>query len=108
MKRHLTFELRNIVPDYKTRTPKDLEKYLEKAFKLIGDIKVGNKLEMHFEDGFIFKTTALEMQGYIILRDDEENEKFVTMCTKDLAFEMEVIKGKKMKFKTVEQLSLFQ
>ena len=59
MKREYTFELRSIHPDYKIVTPKELEKRLGKAFKLIGNIIVGSKLEMHFEDGFVFKTSTL-------------------------------------------------
>lgn len=105
MKRHLTFNLKAVYPDYKVKIPKDLEKRVNKSFKLLGKIEVGKGLEMHFEDGFIFKTTGLDLQGYAIERDDEENEKFVTLCTKDLAFEMEVI-CKKIKVKTIEQLSL--
>ncbi|GAA0093002.1 hypothetical protein UT300009_30320 [Paraclostridium bifermentans] len=105
MKRHLTFNLKAVHPDYNIKIPKDLQKRVEKPFKLLGDIKVGKGLEMHFEDGFIFKTSALELQGYVKQIDDEDNEKFVTLCTKDLAFEMDVIK-KKIKVKTIEQLSL--
>lgn len=105
MKRHLTFNLKAVYPDYNVKTPKDLEKRVNKSFKLLGEIKVGKGLEMHFEDGFIFKTSGLDLQGYAIERDDEDNEKFVTLCTKDLAFEMEVV-HKKIRVKMVEQLSL--
>lgn len=104
MKRNYTFELKRIFPDYKTSTHKELEKRIGKCFKLIGDIKVGNKLKMHFEDGFIFETTALDLQGYIKTTDDEGKEVFVTLCTKDMGFEMDVV-HKKLKIKLNEQLT---
>ena len=104
MKRQYTFELKRIFPDYKVRTPKDLEKRIGKSFKLLGDIKVGNKLEMHFEDGFIFKTAPLDLQGYIKKTDDYDKEVFVTLCTKDMAFEMDVV-DKKINIKINEQIT---
>lgn len=105
MKRELTFELRSIHPDYKTPMPKLLEKRIGKAFKLIGDIAVGKSLEMYFEDGFIFKTAPLDIEGYIYKLDDEDKVVFVTLCTKDMAFELDVIK-KNIKVKVEEQLKM--
>lgn len=104
MKRELTFELKSIHPDYKTPMPKALEKRIGKAFKLIGDIVVGKSLEMYFEDGYIFKTAPLDLGGYIYKLDDDKVV-FVTLCTKDIAFEMDVIK-KNIKIKVEEQLKL--
>ena len=103
MKRNNTFELRSIYPDYKIVSPKELEKRLGKTFKLIGNIAVGNKLEMHFEDGFVFKTSALEIEGYI--HDRRNNLDFVTLLTKDIAFELDYSK-KDIKVVLEEQLSL--
>lgn len=105
MKRELTFELKSIHPDYKTPMPKVLERRIGKAFKLIGEVKVGKSLEMYFEDGFIFKTAPLDLQGYIYKLDDEDKVTFVTLCTKDMAFELDVVK-KKIKVKIEEQLKL--
>lgn len=105
MKRNYTFELKRVFPDYNIKLPKDLEKRIDKYFKLIGDIKVGGKLEMHFEDGFIFKTAPLDLQGYIKKTDDDDKEVFVTLCTKDMAFEMDVV-DKKLNIKLNEQLTL--
>lgn len=104
MKRNYTFELKRIFPDYKTVTPKALEKRIGKCFKLIGDIKVGNKLKMYFEDGYIFETATLDLQGYIKKTDDDDKEIFVTLCTKDMAFEMDVVE-KKLNIKLNEQLT---
>lgn len=103
MKRKHTFELRSIYPDYKIVTPKELDKRLGKAFKLIGNIVVGNKLEMHFEDGFIFKTSALEIEGYI--HDRRNGLDFITLLTKDMAFELD-FSEKDIKVNLEEQLSL--
>ena len=103
MKRNYTFELRSIHPDYKIVSPKELEKRIGKAFKLIGNIVVGNKLEMHFEDGYIFKTSALEIEGYIHDRRDDID--FITLLTKDIAFELDYSK-RDIKVKLEEQLSL--
>lgn len=103
MKRHLTFELKSIHPDYKTPMPKALEKRIGKAFKLIGEIKVGNKLEMYFEDGYIFKTSGLDIEGFINKLDKDGKVVFVTLCTKDMAFELNVIE-KDIKIKLDEQL----
>lgn len=103
MKREYTFELRSIHPDYKIVTPKELEKRLGKAFKLIGNIIVGSKLEMHFEDGFIFKTSALEIEGYI--HDRRNSIDFITLLTKDIAFELDY-SNKNIKVNLEEQLSL--
>lgn len=103
MKRKHTFELRSIHPDYKTVTPKELDKRLGKAFKLIGNIVVGNKLEMHFEDGFIFKTSALEIEGYI--HDRRNGLDFITLLTKDIAFELDY-SDRNIKVNLEEQLSL--
>lgn len=105
MKRNYTFELKRIFPNYNIKPPKDLEKRIDKCFKLIGEIKVGGKLEMHFEDGFIFKTAPLDLQGYIKKTNDYDEEVFVTLCTKDMAFEMNVV-DKKMNIKLNEQLVL--
>ena len=105
MKRHLTFELKSIHPDYKTPMPKALEKRIGKAFKLIGDIKVGNKLTMYFEDGYIFKTESLDIHGYVNEYDDNDEVVFVTLCTKNMAFEMDVVK-KKINVKIEEQLTM--
>lgn len=105
MKRKLTFELKSIHPDYKTPMPKALEKRLGKAFKLVGDIVVGKNLEMYFEDGYIFKTAPLDIGGYIYKLDDEDKVVFVTLCTKDMAFEMDVIE-KKINIKIEEQLKM--
>ena len=103
MKRKHTFELRSIHPDYKIVTPKELDKRLGKAFKLIGNIVVGNKLEMHFEDGFIFKTSALEIEGYI--HDRRNGLDFITLLTKDIAFELDY-SDRNIKVNLEEQLSL--
>lgn len=105
MKRELTFELKSIHPDYKTPMPKPLERRIGKAFKLIGDIAVGKSLEMYFEDGFIFKTAPLDVEGYIYKLDSEDKVVFVTLCTKDMAFEFDVVQ-KKIKIKLEEQLKL--
>lgn len=103
MKREYTFELRSIHPDYKIVTPKELDKRLGKTFKLIGNIVVGNKLEMHFEDGFIFKTSALEIEGYI--HDRRNGLDFITLLTKDMAFELDY-SNRNIKVNLEEQLSL--
>ena len=103
MKRNYTFELRSIHPDYKIVSPKELEKRIGKAFKLIGNIVVGDKLEMHFEDGYVFKTSALEIEGYIHDRKDDID--FITLLTKDIAFELDYSK-RDIKVKLEEQLSL--
>ena len=103
MKRKHTFELRSIHPDYKIVTPKELDKRLGKTFKLIGNIVVGNKLEMHFEDGFIFKTSALEIEGYI--HDRRNGLDFITLLTKDMAFELDY-SNRNIKVNLEEQLSL--
>lgn len=105
MKRELTFELKSIHPDYKTPMPKTLEKRIGKAFKLVGDIVVGKSLEMYFEDGYIFKTAPLDLGGYIYKLDDDGKVVFVTLCTKDMAFELDVV-HKKIKVKLEEQLKL--
>lgn len=105
MKREMTFELRSIHPDYKIPMPKALENRLGKALKLIGDITIGNKLEMHFEDGYVFKTSPLEIEGYINERDKLGELKFVTLLTKDMAFELD-LSQKKIKLNLEEQLSL--
>lgn len=105
MKRELTFELKSIHPDYNVAVPKVLEKKIGKAFKLIGDIIVGKSLEMYFEDGYVFKTAPLDLGGYIYKLDDDDKVIFVTLCTKDMAFELDVIQ-KKIKVKLEEQLKL--
>ncbi len=104
MKRNYTFELKRVFPDYKTRMPKELEKRIGKKFKLIGEVKVGSKLEMHFEDGFVFTTAPMDLQGYITKRDYEDKVMFVTLCTKDLAFEMDVVE-EKININLIEQLA---
>ena len=91
MKRDLTFQLKSIYPDYKVVAPKDLLKRIGMCFKLVGDIKVGEKLDMYFEDGFKFTTSSLDVEGYINKRDSEGNVVFVTMCTKDMAYEFDVV-----------------
>ena len=105
MKRELTFELKSIHPDYKTPVPKTLEKRLGKSFKLVGEVKTGKCLEMYFEDGYIFKTAPLDLGGYIYKLDGDGKVIFVTLCTKDMAFEMDVVK-KKIEVKIEEQLKL--
>lgn len=104
MKRKYTFELKNISPDYNMKIPKELEKRIGKNFKLIGEIKVGTRLELHFEDGFVYKTSPMDLQGYITKRDYENKVIFVTLCTKDLAFEMDVVE-KKLDINLIEQLT---
>ena len=104
MKRNYTFVLRRVFPDYNVRLPKDLEKRLGKSFKLLGDIKVGSKLEMHFEDGFVYTTAPLDLQGYITKRDCKDKVIFVTLCTKDMAFEMDVV-DKKLNINLIEQMA---
>lgn len=104
MKRKYTFELKRIFPDYNIKLPKDLEKRIGKCFKLIGDIKAGSKLEMHFEDGYVFKTTPLDLQGYITKRDYDDKVIFVTLCTKDISFEMAVVE-KKININLIEQIT---
>ena len=103
MKRSITFELRSIHPDYRIAVPKELDKRLGKAFKLIGDIIVGKGLEMHFEDGYVFKTSALEIEGYI--HDRRNGLDFVTLLTKDIAFELDY-SSKKIKVQLEEQLRM--
>lgn len=105
MKRNLTFELKKICPDWNIKIPKDLEKRIGSHFKLLGDIIVGNKLDMCFEDGFTYKTSELALQGYINTKDDDDNVVFVTLCTKDLCYEMDVI-NKKIKVKIEEQIKI--
>ena len=105
MKRHLTFELKSIHPDYKTPIPKELEKRIGKQFKLIGEVKIGKGFEMYFEDGYMFKTSGLDIEGFINKLDKDGNVVFVTLCTKDMAFEMNVV-DKKIKIKLEEQLKL--
>ena len=87
MKRNSTFELRRVYPDYNIRMPKELEKRIGLSFKLLGNIRIGEKLEIHFEDGLVFKTSALQIEGYINERDVEGNLKRVTMITKDMGYE---------------------
>ena len=91
MKRHLTFKLKSIYPDYKTVMPKDLQKRIGKCFKLVGSIKLGSKLDMYFEDGFKYTTSSLDIEGYINKRDGEGNVVFVTLLTKDIAYEFDVV-----------------
>lgn len=105
MKRDLTFEIKSIHPDYKIAVPKELEKRIGKPFKLIGDILVGNKLEMYFEDGFIYKTSALEIEGYINERNSLGELLFVTLLTKDIAFELDIVQ-KEIKIVLEEQLMI--
>lgn len=105
MKRHLTFELKSIHPDYKTPMPKELEKRIGKPFKLIGEVKVGKGFEMYFEDGYTFKTSGLDIEGFVNKLDKDGNVIFVTLLTKDMSFEMDVV-DKKIKVKIEEQLKL--
>jgi len=46
MKRHITFQLKSVYPDYKTVYPKELSKRIGKCFRLVGDIVIGAKLKM--------------------------------------------------------------
>ncbi len=103
MKRNYTFELKRIFPDYNIKAPKDLEKRIGNYFKLIGEIKVGSELEMHFEDGYVFKTAPMEIHGFINYKDDEEKLVFATLCTKNIGYELEVIE-KDINIKLIEQL----
>lgn len=87
MKRHITFQLKSVYPDYKTVYPKELSKRIGKCFRLVGDIVIGAKLKMYFEDGFVFTTETLDIEGFIKTTDDDGNITFVTMCTKNMAYE---------------------
>lgn len=91
MKRHITFQLKSVYPDYKTVMPKELNKRIGKCFKLVGDIKIGAKLKMYFEDGYIFTTESLDIEGFIKTTDDDGNIVFVTMCTKNIAYEFDAV-----------------
>lgn len=106
MKRELTFELKSIHPDYKTPMPKELEKRIGKPFKLIGEVKIGKGFEMYFEDGYIFKTAGLEVEGFINHIDKTGNLRMVTLCTKDICYEFLISEKKNLSIKIEEQLKL--
>lgn len=105
MKRKNTFKLVKVFPDYNVKTPKELENKIGSSFKLLGDIKVGSKLDLYFEDGVVFKTSPLVIEGYINEIDAEGNLKRVTMITKEMGYEF-VLSDKKIKINLEEQLSL--
>ena len=46
----------------------------------------------------------LDLQGYITKRDCEDKVIFVTLCTKDMAFEMDVV-DKKLNINLIEQMA---
>lgn len=107
MKRDLTLKLNKVVLDYKTKPNKQLEKRIGLDLKLLGDIKIGKGLEMYFEDGYVHKTSALEIEGFINNFDKDNNLVMITICTKEICYELLVSDNKKFNIKTEEQLSLF-
>lgn len=46
---------------------------------------------MYFEDGYIFTTESLDIEGFIKTTDDDGNIVFVTMCTKNIAYEFDAV-----------------
>lgn len=91
MKRHLMLELKKIYPDYSTKTPKELEIRVGKLVRIVGDIIVGKSLELHFEDGYKFKTSPLDVEGFINYYGSDDNLTDVALCTKNMAYEFKVI-----------------
>lgn len=112
MKRHLTLTLKQIQYDYNIKPTKDLDKRVGKDVKILGDIIVGKPLEFHFEDGYIFRTKGLDLNGFINeyerVDGDPNNQRLnqIVVCTKDISF-IFGISDNDFKLNTEEQLSLF-
>lgn len=90
MKRHLTLVLNSISYDYKTRINKDLDKRIGQKLKIIGEVKVGKGLELHFKDGYTFKTSALDLEGFINKYNKDNVLYSIVLCTKEISFVFEV------------------
>lgn len=90
MKRHLTLSLSSVVYDYKTSANKELDKRIGNSVKIIGNIQVGKSLELYFKDGFIFKTSGLDLEGFINKFDKDNNLYSIVLCTKDISFVFEI------------------
>lgn len=106
MKRDITFKLNKVVLDYKTKPNKELEKRIGLDFKLLGRVEIGRCFEMYFEDGFVHKTTGLEIEGYINQYDKDDNLRMVTLCTKDICYEFLISEKKELEVEIIEQLTL--
>lgn len=105
MKRHLTLVLNSIYYDYRVTPSKELDKRVGEKLKILGEIKVGKGLELHFKDGYIFKTSGLELEGFIN-KYNKDNELYnIVLCTKDISFVFEVIK-EDFKLNIEEQLKI--
>lgn len=105
MKRNLTLILKEIHEDWRAVTPKNLSKRIDKKVKVLGEIKVGGSLELYFEDGFVFKTAALDLNGFINKYDKNNNLVNIIICTKDLSFVFN-ISEETFDLKVDEQLKL--
>lgn len=105
MKRHLTLVLNSIYYDYKTRINKDLDERIGQNLKIIGEIKVGKGLELHFKDGFTFKTSGLDLNGFINKFDKEGNLYSIVLCTKDISFVFGIV-DEDFKLNIEEQLKI--
>ena len=105
MKRNLTLVLKSVYYDYKTRNSKDLDSRIGEQVKIVGDIVVGKKLDLHFKDGFVFKTGALDLNGFIN-KYNKDNELYsIVLCTKDISFVFD-ISDKDFKLNIEEQLKI--
>ena len=105
MKRHLTLTLNSVVYDYKVNAIKDLDQRIGSILKIVGDIKVGKSLELHFKDGYIFKTSGLDLEGFIN-KFNKDNELYsIVLCTKDISFVFEIV-NEDFKLNIEEQLKI--
>ena len=105
MKRHITLLLNTIFYDYHTKPNKDLDKRIGEQLKIVGEIKVGKGLELHFKDGYTFKTSGLDLNGFINKIDKDDNLYSIILCTKDISFVFDVV-NEDFKLNIEEQLKM--
>lgn len=105
MKRHLTLKLNSVIYDYRVKTIKELDQRIGNVLKIVGEIKVGKSLELHFKDGYTFKTSGLDLEGFINKYNKDDELYSIVLCTKDISFVFEVIK-EDFKLNIEEQLKI--
>lgn len=105
MKQKYTFRLKNIYLDYKTKPQKELQKQIGKRLKVLGEIKVGNKLTFIFENGFKYVATGLCEQGFVNRKNEDNKVIFVTICTNDICYELDVVDDDGFKIESKQQLN---
>ena len=98
----ITFKLKSIIPNKKVVVPKELQEKIGQEFAIEPVTNYGSKQMFIFEDGYEFETSPLEVEG---IKKDKNDSSKVTMITKEMMFELEYLRDKKLKIKLEEQLS---